>query len=196
MRTAQADAPEEESADPGRLIDRCRAGDGGAWEQLIHVYSPVVWTVARSHGLKQADCEDVYQLTWQRLVEHIDTLKQPGRVAAWLVTVAKRESIGRARQSRWTISVAEPTDLLRPADLTAPAPEEWAIARSDSERLHAAIRSLPAEHQALLGLLFAEPPLSYDCIADAVGMARGSIGPTRRRILARMRGELAGEGRD
>ncbi|WP_258039801.1 RNA polymerase sigma factor [Streptomyces sp. SM1] len=174
-------------------MDRCRAGDGRAWEQLIQLYSPVVWTVVRSHGLKQADCEDVYQLTWQRLVEHIHSLKQPGRVAAWLVTVAKREAISRSRQTRRVVSVPDPADFILASDMTAPAPEERAIARADSQRLRAAIRSLPEEHQVLLGLLFAEPPLSYDYIAEASGMARGSIGPTRRRILAKMRCELAGE---
>ncbi|MFI5689509.1 RNA polymerase sigma factor [Streptomyces sp. NPDC051636] len=196
VQTAQVRIPDQRTpADLGRLMDRCREGDGRAWEQLIHVYSPVVWTVVRSHGLKQADCEDVYQLTWQRLVEHIHTLKQPGRVAAWLVTVAKREAISRARQARRMVSVPDPADYLHAADMTVPAPEEWTVARSDSERLRKAIRNLPEEHQALLGLLFAEPPLSYDYIAEAVGMARGSIGPTRRRILAKMRGELAGEER-
>lgn len=187
-RTPKDRAP----VDLDQLIGRCREGNPRAWEQLIRTYSPVVWAVIRSQGLKQADGEDVYQLTWQKLVEHLHKLEQPGRVAAWLVTVAKREAISRARQARRMVSVPDPADFLLPADMAVPAPEEWTIARSDGERLRTAIRNLPEEHRALLELLFAEPPLSYDYIAASVGMARGSIGPTRRRILAKMRGELGG----
>ncbi|MFI1198894.1 sigma-70 family RNA polymerase sigma factor [Streptomyces sp. BHT-5-2] len=172
------------------LVGRCRARDATAWERLIRLYSPVVWTVVRSHGLSHADSEDVYQFTWQRLVEHIGSLKQPGRVAAWLVTVAKREAVNRSRQSRRVLSVSDPAELSVAATLTASSPEEQALAQVDSTRLWAAIRSLPDEHQVLLALLFAEPALSYDDIAAASGMARGSIGPTRRRILATIRARL------
>ncbi|MEU0914229.1 RNA polymerase sigma factor [Streptomyces althioticus] len=178
-----------------QLIQQCRAGDVRAWERLIRLYSPAVWTVVRSHGLGHADCEDAYQLTWQRLVEHIHTLKQPGRIAAWLVTVAKREALARARQSRRVVSVPEPADLVRAADPehAMPAPEERVLARADGERLQAVLEDLPEQQRELLGLLFAEPPLSYDHISQTLGIARGSIGPTRRRILAKLHGELVGQ---
>lgn len=189
--TENSNTEQRAAAGLEQLIEQCRGGNVRAWERLIRLYSPVVWTVVRSHGLSHADCEDAYQLTWQRLVEHIHTLKQPGRVAAWLVTVAKREAISRARQSRRVVSVPEPADLVRTADHTAPAPEERVLARADGERLQTVLSNLPDDHRALLGLLFAEPPLSYDHISETLGIARGSIGPTRRRILARIHGELA-----
>ncbi|TXC99747.1 sigma-70 family RNA polymerase sigma factor [Streptomyces sp. ISID311] len=191
VESAGAGIPEQRSTtDLDALVDRCRAHDAAAWERLVRLYSPVVWTVVRSHGLSHADSEDVYQFTWQRLVEHIGSLKQPGRVASWLVTVAKREAIQRSRQSRHTLSVSDPAELTVAAALTSASPEEQALARIDSARLRAAVRSLPDEHQVLLGLLFAEPALSYDAIAAASRMARGSIGPTRRRILASIRATL------
>lgn len=171
------------------VVDQCRAGCGHAWETLIRVYSPLVWTVVRSHGLGESDCEDVYQLTWQRLVEHIGRLKQPGRVGAWLVTVAKRESISRLNQQRKTFSVADVAEVA-PTTSSVPTPEEDVFVQLECRRLLEAVRRLPEQHQILLGLLFADPPLGYDDIAVAVDMPRGSIGPTRKRILARLRGEL------
>ncbi|WP_406348050.1 sigma-70 family RNA polymerase sigma factor [Streptomyces sp. NBC_00144] len=178
------------TTDLDALVGRCRERDTAAWERLVRLCSPVVWTVARSHGLSHADSEDVCQFTWQRLVEHIGSLKQPGRVASWLVTVAKREAIQHSRQSRRTLSVSDPAELTVAAALTSASPEEQALARVDSARLRAAVRSLPDDHKVLLGLLFAEPALSYDAIAAASGMARGSIGPTRSRILASIRATL------
>ncbi|WP_328330920.1 MULTISPECIES: RNA polymerase sigma factor [unclassified Streptomyces] len=191
VESGGAGLPEQRgTTDFDALVGRCRARDAAAWERLVRLCSPVVWTVARSHGLSHADSEDVCQFTWQRLVEHIGSLKQPGRVASWLVTVAKREAIQHSRQSRRTLSVSDPAELTVAAALTSASPEEQALARVDSARLRAAVRSLPDEHKVLLGLLFAEPPLSYDAIAAASGMARGSIGPTRSRILASIRATL------
>ena len=50
-----------------------------------------------------------------------------------------------------------------------------------------AFARLPMDGQRLLGLLMEEPPLAYDDIAQRLGVPRGSIGPTRRRLLDRLR---------
>jgi DNA-directed RNA polymerase specialized sigma24 family protein len=42
----------------------------------------------------------------------------------------------------------------------------------------------------LIGLLACSPPPSYAEISAGLGMPAGSIGPTRARILARLRVEL------
>jgi hypothetical protein len=51
----------------------------------------------------------------------------------------------------------------------------------------AAFRQLDGHHQALMAMLLHEPPISYDDISMALGVPRGSIGPTRNRILRRLR---------
>ncbi len=53
-----------------------------------------------------------------------------------------------------------------------------------------AVAALPAQQQALLGLLVASPAPSYAQISARLGMPVGSIGPTRARILARLRTTL------
>ena len=55
----------------------------------------------------------------------------------------------------------------------------------------AAFRLLPQAHQRLLGMLIADRPSSYDEISTALRMPRGSIGPTRARILRSMRDRMA-----
>jgi DNA-directed RNA polymerase specialized sigma24 family protein len=44
--------------------------------------------------------------------------------------------------------------------------------------------------RTLLAMLVASPPMSYSQIAARLGMPVGSIGPTRARILARLREAL------
>jgi len=64
------------------------------------------------------------------------------------------------------------------------------VSRAENHRLLSAVSRLPPAHQALVGLLLADPPMSYDEISDALAMPRGSVGPTRLRILRRLRTEL------
>jgi DNA-directed RNA polymerase specialized sigma24 family protein len=52
------------------------------------------------------------------------------------------------------------------------------------------IPGAPARDQALLRMLVADRQPSYEHIGDSVGMPIGSIGPTRRRALDRLRGAL------
>ena len=57
--------------------------------------------------------------------------------------------------------------------------------------LHQALRDgladLPERDQALLKLRTADPPKSYEEISELLGMPIGSIGPTLRRSLDRLR---------
>ncbi|PRW63556.1 hypothetical protein CEP50_09535 [Actinopolyspora mortivallis] len=70
-----SDARRRSTAFKAGLIEACRAGQPWAWSKLITEYQPLVWTVARSFGLNHADSEDLCQLTWQRLHEHMHQLQ-------------------------------------------------------------------------------------------------------------------------
>ena len=66
-------------------------GDEAAWAAIVDRFSGLVWSTARSHRLSNADAADVVQLTWLRLVEHLDRINDPERLGAWLATTARRE---------------------------------------------------------------------------------------------------------
>jgi DNA-directed RNA polymerase specialized sigma24 family protein len=52
---------------------------------------------------------------------------------------------------------------------------------------YAAITDLPPPCQRLIALLAEDPPLPYAQISARLGIPVGSIGPTRRRCLAKLR---------
>jgi DNA-directed RNA polymerase specialized sigma24 family protein len=51
----------------------------------------------------------------------------------------------------------------------------------------AAFARLAPEDQRLLRLLTADPPIGYDAISEILGIPTGSIGPTRKRLLNKLR---------
>ena len=171
------------------LVRRCQAGDEQAWAELVHICTPLVWTVARSFGLRPADCEDVSQLTWIRVVQNIGSLREADKVATWIATTARREAIRLIAKADRDVPVGDGSVFDDLAD-SGGTPEEVALTRADETVAMAAFRLLPPEHQQLLGMLIADRPSSYDEISTALQIPRGSIGPTRARILRSLRDRL------
>lgn len=171
---------------PALLVAACQTGDQTAWHDLINTYSPVPWSVARSFRLRTPDCEDVCQATWLRVVENIHRLREPAKLTSWLVTIARREAMRQVERERRQVPIGDNGSFDTSPDVAATV-EEAILDRSTDARLMAAFRRLDEQHQALLAMLLREPAMSYDEISVALGIPRGSIGPTRNRLLRRLR---------
>jgi RNA polymerase sigma factor (sigma-70 family) len=178
-------------SDVEQLVRDAAAGDQAAWNRLVERFNGLVWAVVRSHRLAGADASDVVQTTWLRLVEHLDRLQDPERVGAWLATTARRECLRTLRLSARVL----PTETEQLPDPGTDAPLGASLLSRERDRaLWEAFGGLSERCQALLRLLVADPPPSYEDVGTALDMPIGSIGPTRQRCLERLRGlaETAG----
>lgn len=173
------------------LLAAAARGDQRAWEQIVDRYANLVWSVARSFRLGDADAADVSQATWLRLVQHLDEVREPDRLGAWLATTARREALALLRRTRRDLPVDDPQGLpgRESEDL---APDARLLRAERDAELRAAVADLPARCRQLLRVLLADPPPSYEVAAAAMGMPVGSVGPTRSRCLAHLRSILAG----
>jgi len=182
----------------GELVLAAREGDEEAWRAIVLRYVDLVWAVARGHGLDHCDAADVTQTTWLRLYEHLPRLRDPERVAAWLATTARRESLrlqGRRRQLQLVACFeSEATPVAAGDAVPGLSPTELVAAVDRDERLWLAFSELPTPCRTLLRALMADPPPSYAELSVALGMPVGSIGPTRARCLDRLRATLLGLG--
>jgi RNA polymerase sigma factor (sigma-70 family) len=173
--------------DVSTLVRSAGEGDERAWEAIVERFSDVVWSVARGHGLSPADAADVSQTTWLRLAEHLDNLREPERIGAWLVTTARREAIRVSKQQRRLVPVVPMESLVE--DRARPA-ADFDFEDLASERgvaLWQAWDKLSGPCKALLRALMADPAPSYEDVSRAFDMPIGSIGPTRARCLERLR---------
>jgi RNA polymerase sigma factor (sigma-70 family) len=178
--------PEAEMAE---LLGRAAAGDQSAWSRIVDRYARLVWSVARSFRLSAADAADVHQATWLRLVEQLDSIRDPERLGAWLATTARREALALLRRASRDLPTGD-MHLLEPRrDSSGPdqAPESELLRRERDEDLWKAIGSLPGNCRNLLRLLLIDPPPSYAEVSAALEIPVGSIGPTRARCLEHLR---------
>lgn len=177
-----------------RLVQGAAAGDRQAWEELVARYTGMLQAITRSYWLDPAVRGDVVQTTWMRLLEHLDTLRDPGAAGAWLATTAHRECrlVIQNRRREHPGARAEDLDLVD-ADRS---PEDEAVARDQDARVRAAFRRLPTPDRRLLAYLMNSPRRTYADASARLGMPVGSIGPTRARCLDRLRRELVAVGID
>lgn len=169
------------------IVAAAGAGDQAAWRELVRRYGTTVWAVTRTFRLAPADAEDVSQATWLLLALHLDTLKEPAAIGGWLVTTARRESIRLLRRRGREL----PADPLEPTadvpDAGAAQGEEIVLRAEQRALVRAGFAQLPESCRRLLSLLMRDPPPPYEQISAELGIARGGIGPTRRRCLERLR---------
>jgi RNA polymerase sigma factor (sigma-70 family) len=183
------------------LVARCREGQQAAWSMLVRRFQRLIYTVPRRAGLNDEQAADVFQTVFSRLHENLSKLDDGSRVHAWLVTTAKRESLRVLEQSRRLVSLAPPGDgddagadedpMDRLPD-EGPLPEELLSTLQQHDRLRQAVDRLDPRARQFVELLFLQDePLPYSEIARRLGIAEGSIGPTRARVLEKLRTLLA-----
>jgi RNA polymerase sigma factor (sigma-70 family) len=172
------------------LVEAAAAGDPQAWEGLVQQFAALVWSVARAHGLNEADAADVSQTAWLRLVEQLHRIRDPERVGAWLASTTRHEALRTLRLAGRQLPVGDEA-ALEPADAAVPGPEAQLLTSERSELLWRSFSALPPRCQQLLRVLMSDPPPSYQEAAAALDMPIGSIGPTRGRCLEHLR-RLAG----
>jgi RNA polymerase sigma factor (sigma-70 family) len=170
------------------LVARARRGDSAAWSELVDRYAGLVWSVCRRYRLSDADAADASQTVWLRLTEHLDEIRNPAGLASWLCTTAGRACLRIIEdRRRQTVPGLGGYDFDVAADVELTAPDRDLLAGEMQLALLAAIAELPERYRQLLALLMQEPALSYQEISDRLGMPIGTIGPTRGRIMERLR---------
>jgi RNA polymerase sigma factor (sigma-70 family) len=167
------------------LVTHARHGDQRAWDTLVERYAPLVWSICRRYRLSRADADDVGQTVWLRLVARLDQVRDPAALTGWIATTTRREC-GRVRRATWPAARWElDTDTI--PDIATESAESRLLAAERHAALRQAFSCLPPRCQQLLAMLIEDPPVPYAEISARLGIPAGSIGPTRRRCLDKLR---------
>jgi RNA polymerase sigma factor (sigma-70 family) len=176
------------------LIGLIRRGEQvqEAWAALLARHSNLIYTVPRRYGLQESDAADVYQAVCEALWKEIGNLRDPDRLAGWLLAVAGR-TCGRAimRKRRHADHEHALLDEDMPLPDTLPRPDELTLRREEWQIVADAVRALPERCRRLIWYLYYDPERpAYGEIALRMELAEGSIGPIRGRCLAQLKKKL------
>jgi RNA polymerase sigma factor (sigma-70 family) len=176
-------------------VRRAASGDQEAWSGLVDRFADMIWAVARSVGLNASDAADVSQTTWLRFCKHLGNLDDPSRAGAWLATTARREAIRVSRLGARQ-PVVDPWQWLGRAEAGSDEVDHQLLARERDLMVQYALALLPGRCRALLLAAVEDPPVPYQELAQRLGLAVGSIGPTRGRCLEQLGRLIADFARD
>lgn len=191
--------------DLAALVAGALGGSQAAWDALVARLERVVW---KSVNMMSHDAEirdDAFAATWLRLAERLDTIRDPRKLPGWLTTTATNEVRQLVRQrNRMPIGLPDANPnagggglgaLLDTVPGDAGDHERGVIADDTAREVRAAFRRLDeACRQVITVLVLTDPPLAYDQASELLGRPIGSLGPTRKRCLDKMRQLLDHEG--
>jgi RNA polymerase sigma factor (sigma-70 family) len=169
-----------------QLYLAARAGDGLAQQSLFEELNELLWRAARRTGLDRDGAMDVVQTAWLRLWHNENELEQPRALTKWLLTTVSREAWKQIGHRRREI-VADPIDIQGPE---TEGVEDGLVRDAEHEAVRRAFLAQSERCRRLLAFVATVSRPDYDVIAEALGMKRGSIGPTRGRCLDKLRRSL------
>lgn len=185
----------------GELYKLAVSGNRGAVERLVerHHGDLVLYIKAKTNA--HAVAEDAVAETWLRFFRHLKetadnptrALDKPESVRFWLYRTALNAMRDQFRTSSRQHDLSDRATVeARARGTTAFEPDELANIESEERRtaLRAAFARLGETCRELLSLMSADPPMSYREIAEVLDRPIGSLGPTRQRCLAELRGHL------
>jgi RNA polymerase sigma factor (sigma-70 family) len=168
------------------LFERVRSRTPGALPELIRRCEPLVRSAAHRHLGRGVDVDDVVQEVWVALIRHLDRISSADALGGWLWVVATHAAIRQGKSAaRLCPQGGEPH-----GDFGASWPDDDAATRlgvMGRQCVRDALDRLKPKDRLLIELLFASERPSYQAISHSVGRPIGSIGPTRQRLLNRLR---------
>lgn len=97
----------EPVTDDDKLLERLRAGDEGAFQQLIRQHHKSMIGIARSFVRNRATAEEVVQDTWLAVLEGISSFEQRSSLKAWIFGILVNKARTRAVRDGHMLSFSD-----------------------------------------------------------------------------------------
>lgn len=174
-----------------QLVERCLAGDEGAWEDLVKTHTRRVYAICYRFIGKDSEAQDLTQEVFLRLFRTLKSFRAgEGSFTVWLTRMTRNlliDNYRRTRQERITDSIEDQLPMLEERAAGAGGRADGLLAgREASELLQGALQRLSPELRETVILRDLEE-LEYKEIAETLGVPEGTV----KSRLNRGRAELA-----
>jgi RNA polymerase sigma factor (sigma-70 family) len=174
-------------------VARARAGDAEAWGQIYREMGPAIFRFCRRALPTREDAEDatmeIFSKLWEGKLSQYDETRS---FSAWLYRVAANHcwDILRRRKIRQDKETEDVNEV--PLEHPDPSQLERLIEQKTSEEVRHALQKLGARARMALVLRYYSD-MSYDEIADALGVRRAFVGVVLLRARHELRQALEGK---
>jgi RNA polymerase sigma-70 factor, ECF subfamily len=163
------------------LVDRARNGDRAAFHALFQKYHRRAYAVAIGVVKRPADAMDVVQDAFIKVHKHIANFQGTSSFYTWLYRIVMNLSIDHIRKKR---KITEFDEHVKKDDAAGDGallphmpdenPSKTVVRRELSEKIRAALDTLPEYHRAVIVLREVEG-MSYEEMAQVLDVPKGTI---------------------
>jgi RNA polymerase sigma-70 factor (ECF subfamily) len=178
------------TADDALLVNRSRAGDRLAFEELIRRTGRLVFARLYLETGDTHEAEDLAQDTFLVAFRRVQQLQDARTFRPWLMSIAHSVLIDSIRRrSRLKRRGRESDESLGTAADRNPSPPESVSSNDECQRVLAILRSMPQEYREPLTLRYLTGA-DYETIGRELGITNGSLRGLLHRGLAMLREQM------
>jgi RNA polymerase sigma factor (sigma-70 family) len=174
--------------DEPTLVERARAGDAAAYEELVQLHQGIAFRTAFLVCGNAADAEEVAQDAFVKAWRALARFRPRAPFRPWLLRIVANEARNRRRSAGRRAGLELRLAAEASGD-TVSSPEGEAVARERRTRLLAALGQLREEDRLVLACRFLLDFGEAETAA-ALGIRRGTVKSRQSRALARLREEV------
>ena len=183
------------------LIERFLRGEESAFEALYNRYRRQLYAFLNNLIGPGAECDEVFEETWLKVIDKLPGYKDDGRFGAWLFRVGRNQFYDRLRRNRHerenlSLDVEEPPQVAAPAGY---GPGERMELNEVERLVNAAVAELPEELRETFllrqqGVAFKEIAEIQQCsINTALSRMQYALRALRKALSEIDRGVLSGK---
>jgi RNA polymerase sigma-70 factor, ECF subfamily len=179
-------SPRDSTANVRRLVERAKAGDRFAFEQLYLIHFDRIYSYLQLSVGNRHDAEDLTNQTFIKMLESIDRFVwRQAPFSAWLFRIAHNLAMDHFRAGRRWQPEEEPPENGDPE----PSAEDEALRTIGRESMLGMIEGLSHDQQQVLTLKFVFN-FSNGEVAAILGKTEGAIKSLQHRALASLERQL------
>ena len=180
------------AADERALVERCRSGDAGAFQELVDRYKGLVFALVARTVQDRSQAEDLSQDVFLRVHRGLPYFRGEARLSTWIYRIVANvcaQNLGRAKPTQRLDeerpSGVEGDDVARSRVVLSARDRQF----SDLElrdRLEKAIARLPANYRLLIAAHYLEG-VQYEDLAEALDLPLGTVKTQLHRAKQQLR---------
>ena len=167
------------------LIERCRAGDEGAFQELVDRYKDLVFALIARTVQDRSRAEDLAQEVFLRVHRGLPYFRGEARLSTWIYRIVANVCVQHQARSGRTVSL----DALKEDGRPVPLPSAKDRQFGDLElrdRLEKAIARLPANYRLLIAAHYLQG-VQYEDLAEALDLPLGTVKTQLHRAKQQLR---------
>ena len=179
------------------LIERCKRGDVGAFNDLVRLYEKQVYNFAYRLTSNYDDANDIAQEAFLRAFNAIGSFRGDASFSTWLFRITTNVFLDDRKKARAHPHTSldeymelDESSVARQVEDTAPGPQQLTEEAERTKLLGQAITSLP-DYQRAMVVLYHSQQKSYEEIAEMMDLPIGTVKSRLNRARLALKEKLA-----